>query len=84
MNGSEVLESSSRPSTPTTTLWFEFLLDPSLLQQHFVSENPGQFRDAEFCTIGIVMLLWHLLLGLAHVALAVLVWPSNSSLVYPT
>ncbi|XP_033626504.1 integrator complex subunit 8-like [Asterias rubens] len=29
-----------RPRTPVSTLWFEFLLDASLLQKHLAQENP--------------------------------------------
>ncbi|XP_072013649.1 integrator complex subunit 8-like isoform X1 [Amphiura filiformis] len=40
MNGLEMEEQSDRPRTPVSTLWFEFLLEPSLLDKHFASENP--------------------------------------------
>ncbi|KAI0221717.1 Integrator complex subunit 8 [Lamellibrachia satsuma] len=29
-----------QPSTPTAVSWFEFLLDPSLLEKHFSEDNP--------------------------------------------
>ncbi|XP_072531478.1 integrator complex subunit 8 isoform X1 [Salminus brasiliensis] len=32
--------SGSRPNTPPQTSWFEFLLDPSLLEQHLQKANP--------------------------------------------
>lgn len=32
---------SSRPSTPLQTSWFEFLLDGSLLENHLQKTNPG-------------------------------------------
>ncbi|GAA6065001.1 integrator complex subunit 8 isoform X1 [Tachysurus ichikawai] len=32
--------SGSRPTTPPQTSWFEFLLDPSLLEQHFKKNCP--------------------------------------------
>jgi len=31
----------SRPCTPPQTSWFEFLLDPSLLEQHLQGPHPG-------------------------------------------
>ena len=32
-----------QPSTPTAVSWFEFLLDPSLLERHFNEDDPGTF-----------------------------------------
>lgn len=39
--------SGSRPCTPPQTSWFEFLLDPSLLEQHLQGPHPGICLD--FC-----------------------------------
>lgn len=39
---------SSRPSTPLQTSWFEFLLDGSLLENHLQKSYPGQLSVAYY------------------------------------
>lgn len=40
---------SSRPSTPLQTSWFEFLLDSSLLEKHLQKTNPGYPHRSHTC-----------------------------------
>lgn len=37
----DLLRPGTVPISPDTILWFEFLLNPSLLQQHLSKPSPG-------------------------------------------
>lgn len=37
----ELLRPGNVPISPNTVLWFEFLLQPNLLEQHLKKTNPG-------------------------------------------
>lgn len=38
----DLLRPGTVPISPDTILWFEFLLNPSLLQQHLSKPSPGK------------------------------------------
>jgi hypothetical protein len=46
---------TARPSQ-NTVLWFEFLLDPSLLENHLQKETPGNITLLDYDAFGTLVL----------------------------
>lgn len=44
----DLLRPGTVPISPDTILWFEFLLNPSLLQKHLSKPNPGKNRSIRY------------------------------------